>query len=309
MDWAAGIERNRQALKRVVAALVAMAGLADVLVGLAPGLGHAAASNTVGAAGLVAGALPEAGRPVLTRQLYRAVLRLLRPAEAAARRLIIAAARDLVVAMSAPRPRKPAPISIIVRAGVGTGIVLPAAASRPPFNPLQKGERFATLGAFPSPLSAQTTGRAIPMPGLPLFDTLSRPAFQRRPASGGVPRIGLAGISVPYPVPARRTPQPFDRVDAVRLVSRVAALSAVLDDLPRHALRFARWRASRLRDPGPGVARGPAPVRRVWPLKPGRPPGLPLALPTIAHPGHAVHDALAATHDLALDVLAVRDTS
>jgi hypothetical protein len=61
MDWNAAIEKNREALKRVLTMLVAMAGLA--------------------------------GGATLPRHLHRAVLRLLRPAEAAARRLVIVAAR------------------------------------------------------------------------------------------------------------------------------------------------------------------------------------------------------------------------
>ena len=68
MDWNAAIERHRDTLKRILAALIAMAGLADC-------------------------------RSTMPRQLHRAVLRLLRPAEAAARRLIIAQARGLVVAL------------------------------------------------------------------------------------------------------------------------------------------------------------------------------------------------------------------
>jgi hypothetical protein len=70
MDWNAAIERHRDTLKCILAALVAMAGLAD-------------------------------GRTTLPRHLHRAVMRLLRPAEAAARRLIIAQARGLVVALRA----------------------------------------------------------------------------------------------------------------------------------------------------------------------------------------------------------------
>ena len=58
MDWNAAIERHRDTLKCILAALVAMAGLAG-------------------------------GRATLPRHLHRAVMRLLRPAEAA-RRLIIA---------------------------------------------------------------------------------------------------------------------------------------------------------------------------------------------------------------------------
>ena len=74
MDWTLAIDRNRAALLRVVAALFAMAGLAD---------------DT------------EAPALLLPRHLRNAVLRLLRPAESAARRLIVIAARGLTVR---PRP-------------------------------------------------------------------------------------------------------------------------------------------------------------------------------------------------------------
>ena len=103
MDWNAAIEKNREALKRVLAMLVAMAGL---------------------------GPHPEVraeGEPrrTLPRHLYRAVLRLLRPAEAATRRLVIVAARGIVVALPPVRPRKPKPATIILRNGKGTGILMP----------------------------------------------------------------------------------------------------------------------------------------------------------------------------------------
>ena len=87
MDWNAAIENNREALKRVLAMLVAMAGLDP----------H-----------------PEVreGEPrrTLPRHLHRAVLGLLRPAESAVRRLIIVAARGLVAPPA--RPRKPKPITL-----------------------------------------------------------------------------------------------------------------------------------------------------------------------------------------------------
>lgn len=43
------------------------------------------------------------------RHLYRAILLILRPAESVARRLIIAAAQDIVVTLLPFRPRKPKP--------------------------------------------------------------------------------------------------------------------------------------------------------------------------------------------------------
>ena len=79
MDWALAIERNSEALKGIVAALFAMLGLE----------GEA-----------VVGRIPQ--------PLHRAVLRVLRPAESAVRRLIVIAARGLVVKLV---PSRPLPLS------------------------------------------------------------------------------------------------------------------------------------------------------------------------------------------------------
>jgi hypothetical protein len=78
-----------------------------------------------------------------------------------------------------------------------------------------------------------------------------------------VPRISVPGFSEPFPVAARRPASPDDPMDAARLGLRLEALARALDDLPGEARRFARWRARR--DAGR--------VRRLWPLRPGRPPG------------------------------------
>jgi hypothetical protein len=74
MDWARAIEINQSALTRIVAALIA-------LVGLAAG-----------------GAMARLPRPV-----YRAALNVLRPAESAVRRLIVIAAQGVVVKLHAVR--------------------------------------------------------------------------------------------------------------------------------------------------------------------------------------------------------------
>src|SRR5688572_1079183 len=91
MDWNAAIEKNREALKRVLAILVAMAGLGG-------------------------------GETTMPRHLHRAVLGLLRPAEAAARRLIIVTARGLVVALPPARPRKSEPKQVRQRKASHAGI-------------------------------------------------------------------------------------------------------------------------------------------------------------------------------------------
>ena len=106
MDGSAAIEWNRQALKRIVAMLVAMAEAAECT---------------------------EAGLPTLPRHLWLAILRLLRPAEAAARRLIIAAARGLAVTQPRPRRTRPQPKTmepLLCRLGIAV-VMQPADLSGP----------------------------------------------------------------------------------------------------------------------------------------------------------------------------------
>jgi hypothetical protein len=85
MDWNLAIEKNREALKRILAALVAMAGLTGADPRFPSPLILSLSKERGG------------GRDTLPRYLHTAVLRLLRPAESAVRRLIIVAARGVVV--------------------------------------------------------------------------------------------------------------------------------------------------------------------------------------------------------------------
>jgi hypothetical protein len=261
MDWTLAIERNRAALKRILAMLVA---LAQIAVGPRP--------EVQADPELVEGELVE-GKPrrTLPRHLHRAILRLLRPAESGARRLIIVMARGLVVALPPPRPRKAKPLPTILRKPGGTGILMP-------------------LGAM---ASARPAPRTLALPLLdPLMPFRPRP---KRPARSGMPRISLPGVTAPFPVSPRRSPAPDDPLDATRLARRLQALGAALDDLPRQARRFARWKAAR------SVGR----TRRVWPLRPGRPPGQRPA----RRRTHEVHEILNDLHGLAFDVLECPDTS
>ena len=120
MDWALAIEKNREALKRVLAMLVAMVSATDG--GSAGGQSSAGGQFTFfpqvdapsqnPALAEKSKLSPAPGTP--SRAISTAsCCRLLRPAEAAARRLIIIAARGLVVELAPPRLRaakpKPAP--------------------------------------------------------------------------------------------------------------------------------------------------------------------------------------------------------
>jgi hypothetical protein len=299
MDWNAAIEKHREALAHILAALVAMAGLGGQLTffpqeGASPGgLAKAEKSKL---------------SPTLPRHLRLAVLRLLRPAESATRRLIIALARGLVVTLP-PRMAKPPQagktkiISTILRNGVGTGIVMPSAAPG-------------------GSSSACAKPRAL---SLPLFDPMQHPFRQRGRKQNGVPRISFPGFTQPFPVADRRPPAPDDAVDAGRLGRRLEALASALDDLPRQAMRFARWRVRRdaagaqNKKPRDAAARNkehgrnavgaqnkplaPGRVRRVWPLRMGRPPG------SRRRPSHEVHEVLTAAHGLAFWALEHPDTS
>ena len=178
MDWARAIERNSEALKGIVEALFAMLGLA--------------------------GAAPVARLP---HSVHRAVLRVLRPAESAVRRLVVIAARGLVVKLAPSRPMSAGPI--------GKGGHL-----RPSFQLFDPRKNFA--------LSRRGTATRM-LPRIHIF--------------GSDPRVA-ALWSVPVR-PADPAPPPDGFVNAERLSRRLHALKLALEDLPRQAKRLARWRLRR----------------------------------------------------------------
>ncbi|MDQ6435212.1 hypothetical protein RB623_14235 [Mesorhizobium sp. LHD-90] len=279
MDGSGAIEKNREALKRILLMLVSIAGFAD-------------------------------GGSTLPRQLHRAILRLLRPAESAARRLIIAAARGIVVTLPPVRPRKPKPVTNeAVLRSLGIAVTM----SHDDIRRAAAAKRAAAKRAA----RPRTTN-------LSLLDPLKHPFRVRRryvPAHA-VPRISGLDSSSPYrPLPPR--PSPDDAVDASRLGQRLEALAAALDDLPGQAQRFARWKARHeaalARDRqarAAAVAQGRQAAirfRRLSPLRRGRPPGGRLSRydPTATHPRNIreVDEILAHAHALAVYALECPDTS
>ena len=177
MDWARAIERNSEALKGIVKALFALLGLD----------GEATVSRIA---------------PVL----HRAVLRVLHPAEAAVRRLIVIAARGPVVKLA---PSRPMPKGQII--GKGGGSRLPAFAL---FDPRK---------SFPE-LSQRRVKYTKNPPRIHVFpyDTL---------------------VAAPQPVVP--PPPPDGLVSAQRITRRLQALKSALEDLPRQAKRLVRLRARR----------------------------------------------------------------
>jgi hypothetical protein len=187
MDWDLAIKRNSEALKGIIAALFAMLGLAG-----------------------------EATRLRIPQPLHRAVLRVLRPAESAMRRLIIIAARGLVVKLPAARP-------ISRPKSMPAGAIGKGGHSPPSFQLFDPRKNFAELRRH-------------------------RRKFTRNP-----PRIHFFPydtLSLARPA-AADAPPPDGLVNAERLSRRLQALKLAFDDLPRQARRLARWRVRRENMPSP----------------------------------------------------------
>ncbi len=190
MDWSLAIDRNRSGLLAVVAAIAALLGAT--------------------------------GSGLIARGLRHAALALLRPAESAARRLIILAARGLVLS---PRPAPAFAGSF--GGGAGAGRV-------PAFHLFDRAKRLPRRALLAPPA------------GVPRIRSFFGPPLVFLP---------------PVPVrPAKPAPSPL--VEAGRLRRRLAALERALATLPRQARRLARWRArTRLRrsplrpGPPPGLRR------------------------------------------------------
>jgi hypothetical protein len=255
----------------------------------------------------------------LPRHLHRAILRLLRPAESAARRLIIAAARGLVVPPPSPRKLKPKPMEPLLRR-FGIAVVM---------SPADLAKAAAARRTAARRAAARQRILSLSKGSLPLFDPLPRVPPEHVEGSTGrrryvpahaAPRILFPGVTEPFSLPP--PPSPDDPIDAARLSRRLAALAAALDDLPGHARRFARWKAARAAagaqraDRNAALAHkssAPGRFRRIAPLRRGRPPGGRLTRydPTATHPRkiREVDEILAHANALALYALEPPDTS
>lgn len=200
MDWSLALTLNRIALLRVAAALFALAGFE------------------------AGGTAPE----TLPRHVYRAILKTLRPAEAALRRLIFIAAVMLGEPdQKALRSKRPFPAGGIPRGDK----------KRTPSFPL-----FDPRKVFEELLDHPRRGRRAPGPG---------------------PRI--SSFDEPWTAYEAAVLSDEDAVNAAALCSRLEALLAALNDIPKQAKRMARAMARRRKQP-------PGP-RAVGPLRFGFPPG------------------------------------
>jgi hypothetical protein len=179
MDWDLAIKRNSEALKGIVELLFVMLGL----------VGNVTVTR-------------------IPQPLHRAVLRVLHPAESALRRLIVIAARGLVVKLAPSRPMPAGPI-------VGKG-----GPSRPSFRLFDSRKSFAEL-------RERTPVRILP----------------RIHVFGPDPRV--AALWPTYRPPVVAAPPSDGLVDAEPLTRRLQALKSALGNLPSQAKRLARWRLRR----------------------------------------------------------------
>jgi hypothetical protein len=253
--WA--VEDDRKTLLRIMASLVGMAG---AFTSPFEGGGRREASGGGPAPGVEGRSTPAA----LPRFLYRAMLKILRPAEYAARRLIIAFSRDIKPPPPTPRPQKPLAPPIL-RDSFGNPIVLPDGFAI-------SGHLFRTSG---KPIrTSGSPGRPRKLT-LPLFDPLPEygHGFVLRTAQ---PRLWVAGETARRPLPPR--PKASDTVDATRLWRRIDAVFSALTDFEAHATRYARWRERTKQ----ALAQGKS-CKRIYPLRPGLLPGGGSALARDVH--------------------------
>ena len=186
MDWDLAIKRNSEVLRGIVETLFALLGLD----------GTDAASR-------------------IPRSLHSAVLGVLQPAESAVRRLIVIAARNVVVKLA---PSRPMPAGKVIRKGGGN--------STPAFQLCDPRKRF-------KPVRAMKFTRIVP----------------RIHFFGPDPRVAAL---FPAPRPVVELPPPPDGlVNATRLHRRLQALKSALEDLPRQAKRLVRWQERRKASPWP----------------------------------------------------------
>lgn len=206
MDWQRVIERNRVLLGRVIAMMFAIAGLED-----------------------------RESVDTVSRGTRNYLMRLLRPAESALRRMIVIAARDLETpALPSRGEERLSPHKHGKRPGKRA-------------NKAKEGDSMATT-----------------IPSFPIMDPRKRFDFNppRRYATT-FPRITCIGLSEPTPIPERCFPMPDDPVDAARLCRRLQRLKHALANIDIHARRLARWKARR--DAGR--------TKYLSPMRPGYAPG------------------------------------
>jgi hypothetical protein len=225
MDWDFAIERNRERLLGAVLALFALIGLVE-------------------------GGMVER----LSRPLYRKVLGQVRSAEAAVRRLIIVAARNIKVE---PRPKRPVSKGLFrsrngtfqSKSGQSESKAKGERKSRPPSFPLCDPQKRSDAGQRRR-RRRKYTG---PEPRIRVLDYDPRiPWFLRGPDP----------THAPAPAVAKKNPVKDGMVSAKRLCRRLVAVMRALMNMEREAERYARFLAQPVEERRPKRERA---LRYGWP--------------------------------------------
>ncbi len=284
MDWVVAAGRFHEKLLTVIAELFA---LARIVPGERPEL--------------EAGARYDQHMTTLPRYVWKAVMMMLEPAEAALRRLLIIVAHGHGWSFK-PRQGRSGPFPLIVGKGVSGGSV--------------------SRGGISLRGQSSVSGRAAGDQGIPGFVQRdwgilsSDPASRRGPpeegadASARIPAFNMFDPLrafknyVPYREDGEAPPVPFPGiiatgktctpVNAIQLWRRINALHCAAKDLEKSARRYARWKAKR----DAALAGGPAcSPNRLGLMRPGRPPGWSKKW------RHEVDEILNETHYFALEAL------
>ncbi|MDO8353980.1 MAG: hypothetical protein Q7T14_11000 [Aestuariivirga sp.] len=186
MDWDLAIKRNSKALKAIIEVLFALLGLDGTDAALR-----------------------------IPRSLHSAVLGVLRPAESAVRRLVVIAARNVVVKLA---PSRPMPAGKVIGKGGRN--------SSPSFQLFDPPKRL-------KPIRVMKFTRLVPRIRFIEYD----------------PRI-CALFPTPRPV-VEPPPPPDGLASATRLHRRLQALKLALDNLPRQAERLVLLQQRRKASPWP----------------------------------------------------------
>jgi hypothetical protein len=181
IHWTRAVEINQIALTRIVAEIFALLGLVS---------------------GSSFDRLPQA--------LYLSIERLLRPTESALRRLIVIAARGLVVK---PLPKRPMP----------KGLKTSRKAAGPKVSRLMSFRLFDTRKSFD-------------------FIQPENPVFVYVKTYSSNPFNPFEQFRRQYPTQPEKQD---DSVNAIQLIRRLAAVKHALETIPRQAQRMARWQAQR----------------------------------------------------------------
>jgi hypothetical protein len=244
-NWKRAVERYSDELSEIVAELIVMAGLQGV-----------------------------AFVDTLPRRLYFRILSILRPAEYAARRIILMAACKLEWDIRIVEAKK--------------GRSLRSSLTSPP---------WGSEGRVETSARSESEGQGHRVPAFDLFDPAKDYGKFFLSDAEYAALIKAREEARYLPVPYHSPDEP---VNAISLSRRIRALADAMQNIDRYAIRLARWKARHMPN---GTKAGAVGLKhtslrslsRCQPMRIGQPPGWK------KHPETAIEEVVKDTHILALD--------